>query len=192
MHFLTNLNIFFSVSKDLKVMTDFKEWTNHSLCSNGRYCITFPLSEIQHLDKGSERVYQIEFHAYNNAGHFCHILSSEFSLPSQYLPTRGTVYDVENIPGTHDENVEDIDVSLTLDSYCVHLKGIHHIESLTYELGVGLNKESDDVIPLHSVNGSLSNKDVYFCESTSKLKPYQKYYVLLKASSSGGSIFFIK
>lgn len=34
------------------------------------------------------------------------------------------VYDVENILSIYDENVEDIDVFLILDFYCVYLRGI--------------------------------------------------------------------
>lgn len=177
-----------SVSKGSMVRTDFAKWTNHSLCSNGRNCVTFPLSEIQHIDMGSGRVYQVEFHAYNDAGHFCEILSQNIILPSPFLPTRGMVYDVDVVTSEEDAYVEDIDTSFTLDSFCVYLKGIHHLESLIYELGVGLSKASDDVISLHHVNGSFFNNGAYFCEDTSKLKPYQKYFVLLKASSSGGSI----
>uniref|UniRef100_K1P7P1 Cartilage matrix protein n=1 Tax=Magallana gigas TaxID=29159 RepID=K1P7P1_MAGGI len=127
------------VSKGSMVRTDFAKWTNHTLCSNGRYCVTFPLSEIQHIDMGSGRVYQVEFHAYNDAGHFCDILSQDIILPSPFLPTRGMVYDVDVVTSEEDAYVEDIDASFTLDSFCVYLKGIHHLESLIYELGVGLN-----------------------------------------------------
>ena len=164
------------------------EWKNGSLCLDNRFCTTVPLFELQNFDSGSDRKYKFQFHAFNVAGHFCEIFSEDFSLPSPFPPTHGTVFDVEHVVFGENNEIKDIDVSFSLNSYCVFLKNVDHTESLTYEIGVGLRKFSDDVIPLHPVNGTFSYTGWVFCETVTQLKTYDKYYVYLKAYSTGVSI----
>lgn len=176
------------MSESFAVVNDFMKWTNNTHCPGNRFCSMFPLFELRDLDSGRNRKYQFQFQAFNDAGHFCEILSEDFSLPSPFPPTVGTVFDVEEIFFIERNDIADIDVSFSLNSYSVFLKDVEHMESLTYEIGVGLSKMSDIVIPLHPINGSSFNEGWYFSEKAEQLKQYQKYYVLLKVSSSGGSV----
>ncbi|XP_061172145.1 uncharacterized protein LOC133181615 [Saccostrea echinata] len=168
-------------------VTSFRKWTNGGFCSKNRNCFTFPVSELQHYDGGSSRKYQFEFHVYNTAGHHCTILSDYFSIPSQFYPTRGKVYDIDPSANLNDE-LHDVDVSLTLDRYCLYWKDINHEESLIYEVGIGSSKTTADVVAMHEINGTSTTKLSLLCESTTKLAKYTKYFVILRVLSSRGAI----
>lgn len=180
--------IIFSVSEGSAWVTNFQTWKNRSLCYDNRYCITFPLSELQYYDGGSNRTYQFEFHVYNNAGHHCTILSRDFRLSSPLLPTRGNIYDIDPSTIVNNKELEDTDISFTLNTYCLHWKDVIHDEPLIYEVGVGKSKLSDDVVALHAMNKTSTNGGWLICDHTTKFEKYQKYYVMLKASSLAGNI----
>ncbi|XP_062605213.1 uncharacterized protein LOC134267002 isoform X2 [Saccostrea cucullata] len=168
-------------------VTNFRKWTKTDYCSKNRNCFTFPVSELQHYDGGSSRQYQFEFHVYNTAGHYCTIFSEEFSIPSKFYPIRGKVFDIDPSTNMNDE-LADVDVSLTLDRYCLYWENIDHEESLIYEVGIGNSKEVADVVAMHEINGSSTTEQSIFCESTTKLARHTKYFVILRVSSSRGTI----
>ena len=115
---------------------------------------------------------------HNNAGHFTTVETSTFQLPSRYPPGPAAIKDIDPESNTN----EDVDYHFTANSLCAKWTGFSHHENVQLEVGVGDTSVVDNVITFSKINSTQSH-----CLSHPKLASGIKYFVLLRATCSGGS-----
>ncbi|KAH3736676.1 hypothetical protein DPMN_043249 [Dreissena polymorpha] len=142
-------------------------------------CFKYPLSRLQNHDNGDGLLFYVNVHLYNNAGHCTSIRTETFRLPSRFPPGHGSVFDLDpemmNI-------ATDIDVHFTANVVCAGWKGFKHHETVSLEVGIGLNRTSANVIPFQGI--SDVNK---ICLNSSSISNNSIYFFLVKATCSDGS-----
>ncbi|XP_069134360.1 uncharacterized protein [Argopecten irradians] len=148
----------------------------------GQICVNIPLPELHVYDSDLQLTFTIQLHVFNHAGYHCTVNTDNFYLPSQNPPGHGVVYDVLRNDGGYADGIEDIDVSVSLEEFCVTWEGFSHVGDMTHELGIGEVPGTDDTIPFHEV----PNRKLY-CENATNLSHYRRYFVTVRAITSGGS-----
>ncbi|XP_069134357.1 uncharacterized protein [Argopecten irradians] len=148
----------------------------------GQICLNIPLLQLHVYDSDLHLTFTIQLHVFNHAGYHCTVNTNNFSLPSQNPPGHGVVYDVIRNDGGYVDGRQDIDVSVSLEEFCVTWEGVSHVGDMTHELGIGEVPGTDDTIPFHEV----PNRKLY-CENATNLSHYRRYFVTVRAITSGGS-----
>ncbi|XP_069134359.1 uncharacterized protein [Argopecten irradians] len=148
----------------------------------GQICLNIPLPELHVYDSDFQLTFTIQLHVFNHAGYHCTVNTDNFRLPSQNPPGHGVVYDVIRNDGAYVDGRQDIDVSVSLEEFCVTWEGFSHVGDMTHELGMGEVPGTDDTIPFHEV----PDRKLY-CENATNLSHYRRYFVTVRAITSGGS-----
>lgn len=142
-------------------------------------CLIYPLEKLQRIDTDFGLNFTVRMYAYNNAGHFCHIETNPFSIPSTYPPGHAVVLDID--PDRFTKNYQDVDVHFTPNKICSYWDGFRHHENVSIEIGLGTTKADANVIPFHQTTDSkrtcINSADIHF---------NIQYFVFLRASCSGG------
>ncbi|XP_021374355.1 uncharacterized protein LOC110463804 [Mizuhopecten yessoensis] len=145
-----------------------------------KICLTIPLSDLHVYDADIKLTFNIQLHVFNNAGYHCTVDTDTFHLPSRIPPGHGVLYDV-----THDlsvKNMQDIDVLISSKEFCVTWQGFEHNDDIAFEVGIGRIPGSDDTTSFHDI----PEVDVY-CENAKILSYYHRYFVTVRAFTSGGT-----
>ena len=147
-------------------------------------CFKYPLEKLQRIDTDIGLRFSVRLFAYNNAGHFTMNETESFLIPSRYPPGQAIVKDVNpdiQNSGSNDVN-RDVDVHFTGNTICSQWNGFKHHEKIQMEIGIGTDQMKADVIPFQPTNDSqktcIKSPDIHF---------NTKYFVLLRASCSGGN-----
>ena len=156
-------------------------------------CVHFPLHKLQRQDEEKGLLFYFELYVYNMAEHFIMVRSDTFKLPSRYVPGHGTVVDIDPSAYATDmlatgnvivETFDDVKVHFVTNVLCAAWFGFYHHQNVSFQVGIGTNDKTDNVIPFVSV----SAKNIFHCFNTSKLVNNVRYFFLVKATCSAGSI----
>lgn len=142
-------------------------------------CFKYPLNKLQQQDTDLALDFHIKLHVYNNAGHALQVFTEEFQLPSKYPPGHGIVIDID--PGLPNLHI-DTNVHFTPNTLCVEWSGFRHHQNVQLEIGIGLDKTTDNVVSFMPLNVSKQH-----CINSSSFKFGVKYFSLIRAKCSGGS-----
>lgn len=157
-------------------------------------CVHYPLRKLQRQDEEKGIRFFFELYVYNMAEHFLTVRSDMFSLPSRFVPGHGIVFDLDPskqtedrlIPGDDSLRVEvyDVNVHFVSNVVCATWTGFYHHQNISFQVGVGTNNKTDNIIPFTLVS---SDTDCH-CFNSSKLVSHIRYMILVKASCSAGSV----
>lgn len=173
-----------------KFYTPFLNTASVPTCTNSKflYCVNYSISKLQQQDEEKSLRFYFELHVYNMAGHFTTARSPTFVLPSKFQPSHGHVFDIDPysidpVEFGMDETVKDYDVHFSVGKVCAAWKGFYHHRNLNFHVGVGTSEKTVDIVPFTFIE----NTKQFTCFNSSLLTPYQKYFVTVNATCSGGS-----
>ncbi|XP_060552014.1 uncharacterized protein LOC132713433 isoform X3 [Ruditapes philippinarum] len=179
--------IFFQIVHDGITVTPLLEWRldDAELCSSyPGGCFRYPLEKLQRIDTDKGLHFAVRLYAYNNAGHFTINETESFQIPSRYPPGQAVVKDIDpaRTASSLNGNYRDVDVHFKPNTICSQWIGFKHHEQIHIEIGIGTDWTQANVIPFQYTNNSkmscISSPDIHFDT---------KYFVLLRASCSGGN-----
>ena len=153
-------------------------------------CVHYPLYKLQRQDEEKGLSFYFELYVYNIAGHFTTVRSDLFTLPSRYVPGHGTVLDID--PSTYVSNKltkgydhgKDIKVHFVANALCATWSGFYHHQDVQFEVGIGTNNKTDNVIRFSSVSTDKNSH----CFNSSMLLNDIQYFFLVRATCSAGSV----
>ena len=153
-------------------------------------CVHYPLHKLQRQDEEKGLSFYFELYVHNIVGHFTTVRSDLFTLPSRYVPGHGTVLDIEpskyvsNKLANDNRPINDIKVHFVANVLCATWSGFYHHQDVQFEVGIGTNKNTDNVIRFSSV----SSENNSHCFNSSTLLNDIQYFFLVKATCSAGSV----
>ena len=162
-------------------MSPLLEWRNgvSQSCGIHQNCILYPLNRLQKKDTEDGLRFAVDIFLYNNAGHFTHIRSDPFKIPSRYPPSHGFIIDIDP---SYKLNNKDIDVHFTTMTLCARWSGFNHHENVSLNIGVGTNSTNDNIYPFTPVSGQKS----FSCLKSDKFSYNTRFFVLIRTVCSGG------
>lgn len=164
-------------------MSPLLEWryTDSEQCPNVTGgCISYPLERLQQKDTELGVDFSVDIYIYNKAGHFAKLRTDPFKIPSRYPPGQGIVLDID--PSTISSST-DINAHFVENKVCVRWKGFRHHENVSLRIGVGNDNTHDNILPFKPVDDT----ETFTCLSSEKLVYGVRYFVIIRASCTGGS-----
>ncbi|XP_053381645.1 uncharacterized protein LOC123528459 [Mercenaria mercenaria] len=179
--------IYFQIVHGGMTATPLLEWRFDASESCPRYtggCFKYPLKRLQRIDTDFGQHFSVRVYAYNNAGHFTLNETESFLIPSRYPPGHAVVSDLdpEDFSSSAYDLYQDVNVHFTANKICTHWNGFKHHENVTIEVGLGTNKTEANTVPFQHINSSKET-----CIQSSEIHFNIQYYVLLRATCSGGN-----
>ena len=172
--------MFFHLGQDGRYLTPFHEAISMTNCiGTAENCFKFPLSRIQSHDTGIGLRFYFELYVYNIAGHFTTVRTDEFKIPSRFPPSSGKVIDINNLSNSL---IEDVDFQTDRHVICARWFGFGHHRNLTFEIGLGDNETTDNIVSFYAPIGGSSSA----CLQNLTLNYFKKYFVSVRANCSGG------
>ena len=156
---------------------------HHEVDSSYIFQVEYPVEKLLDYDQDHGREYIFSVKAYNRAGLSTTMSAPPYHIHSKVVPTEGKIFHVRQ-SNIGEEFIDEIGYQENDDVVCVKWKDFYHYNNeITFNVGLGSAKGSNDVVPSTFINNTGS-----YCFTSLTLPHLQKYFVNIYAYNIQGGV----
>ena len=157
-----------------------------NISNNNTFWVTCSINKVQLYDKNRGYHYFFTLKAFNRVRLFVSVSSTQFAVYSSLTPSDGKVWHVHvnEFQSYENADITEIFWQSYSDIMCGAWSGFSHpTEHVQVSIGIGKTFNNDDVYSLTPINANGT-----FCVSSLQLLNFEKYYFILQATTSEGTV----